>query len=111
MPSVISTDNIVAIHLHTHSCASNHSMRHKYRSAIYTFSKEQQKQANLVLQQLSTDFNERIITKTYMFNACRASSNKIKNYYYDKPDKTFCQTIINPKLKKLLKHFRNKVNL
>jgi peptide-methionine (S)-S-oxide reductase len=35
----ISLKSLIEIHLHTHQSTSNHSMRNKYRSAIYTIMK------------------------------------------------------------------------
>ena len=35
-PSMISLQTLIEIHLHTHASTSNHTMRQKYRSAIYT---------------------------------------------------------------------------
>ena len=34
-PQLISLETLVSIHLHTHSSTANHSMRVKYRSAVY----------------------------------------------------------------------------
>lgn len=39
-PPKINLKTLIEIHLATHKSTSNHSMRKKYRSAIYVFSKE-----------------------------------------------------------------------
>ena len=36
-PEKISIKDLIAVHLHTHKSTSSHSMRSKYRSAVYTF--------------------------------------------------------------------------
>ena len=50
--SKIALKTLIEIHLHTHKSTSNHSMRSKYRSAIYTFSEVQNKKV-----QSGTNFN------------------------------------------------------
>jgi peptide-methionine (S)-S-oxide reductase len=40
-PDLISLGNLIEIHLYTHSCTSDHAMRSKYRSAVYTFNDDQ----------------------------------------------------------------------
>jgi len=39
----ITLKTLIEIHLHTHKSTKEHSMRTKYRSAIYYFTKEQKK--------------------------------------------------------------------
>ena len=36
-PRIIKLDQLIEIHLKTHSCTSSHPMRSKYRSAVYYF--------------------------------------------------------------------------
>ncbi len=44
------------IHLHTHKSRSNHSMRRKYRSAIYVFNTEQEEEATRLLEEFQIFF-------------------------------------------------------
>src|SRR3954451_12716902 len=41
-PLVITLTDLITIHLHTHASTSNHSMRQKYRSAVYWFDAEEE---------------------------------------------------------------------
>lgn len=107
----IEISDLIEIHLHTHSCTSDHSMRHKYRSAIYTYSEKQSLDANIAIKTFQSDFDKKVITKILPFNAFQLSREGIQNYYYSNPEKPFCQTMINPKLIKILNKFRTKVNL
>ena len=109
--TVISLKDLVEIHLHTHSSTSNHSMRDKYRSAVYGFSVEQTKHAEEAIQGLQINFDNKIITKAWLMNAFEESREKIQNYYYKNPNKLFCKNIINPKLSLLLNKYKHKVNL
>lgn len=106
----ISLKTLVKIHLYTHKSGSMHSMRHKYRSAIYTFSKQQSIEAERILQSLQLEFDNEIITKVYPFSKFKASRQAIQNYYQKNPEKPFCKTFINPKLVLLLQKFSDHVN-
>lgn len=104
-PQQISAKVLIEIHLHTHQSTSNHSMRHKYRSAIYTFSEIQEAEAEEILSTLQSDFDSPLVTQVLSFSAFKLSREQIQNYYYDNPRKPFCKTFINPKLKILLEKF------
>ena len=107
---IISLKTLIEIHLHTHKSTSNHSMREKYRSAVYTFSESQNKAAILYLSQFQSDFNRSLVTKVFPFIAFKASREEIQNYYQKNPEKPFCETYINPKLSLLLDQFSSYIN-
>ena len=48
--------SLLQIHLHTHSSTSQHSMRKKYRSAIYIFSEMQKRSVLELMPILQQDF-------------------------------------------------------
>ncbi len=45
---IISLKKLIEVHLYTHNSTSNHSMRIKYRSAVYAFTEVQQKEADRI---------------------------------------------------------------
>ena len=96
---------LLQIHLQTHSSTSQHSMRNKYRSAIYTFSKVQAQSISKLLRILQQDFDQPLITKVLPFVAFKENSEQYQNYYYSNPQLPFCQTYIVPKLSVLQKRF------
>lgn len=106
-PTVISLKVLIEIHLHTHKSTSNHSMRTKYRSAVYSFSKDQHEEAESSLRELQPKFEEKLITKVCPFNIFKPSPQQFRNYYSSNPKRPFCQTYIAPKLSLLLQQFRN----
>lgn len=108
--TIISLKDLIEIHLYTHKSTTNHSMREKYRSAVYTFDIEQQQKAIAILNDFQQDFNHQLVTKVYPFVAFKASREQIQNYYYNNPEKPFCKTYINPKLKLLLQQFSSHIN-
>jgi len=106
----ISLKTLIEIHLRTHKSTSNHSMRKKYRSAVYTFSKAQELGSEKIINNFQKEFDKQIITKVYPFHSFKASNEAFQNYYQKNPKKPFCETFINPKLKLLLDEFSNHVN-
>ncbi len=108
-PEAITLNKLIEIHLHTHKSTSMHSMRDKYRSAVYTYSEDQKKEAIKIIENLQADFNNQLITKIYPFKAFKASRKELHNYYLTDPQKPFCQTFITPKLKILLEQFSENI--
>ncbi|MFK7031019.1 aldo/keto reductase [Flavobacterium oreochromis] len=109
-PKLISLPLLIEIHLHTHSCTSNHSMREKYRSAIYYFNKNDKEYALNTIKQLQKDFQDKIITQVLPFLEFKLNVQEQLNYYHSNPEKPFCENIINPKLRYLIKNFSKAIN-
>ncbi|CAM4192577.1 peptide-methionine (S)-S-oxide reductase [Zobellia nedashkovskayae] len=110
-PIVISLKELIEIHLHTHKSTSNHSMRNKYRSAVYTFSRGQTTQVHNILKELQANFDDTLITTVFPFKAFKSSQIEFKNYYYSNPEKPFCTKYIAPKLKLLKTQFNSSLKL
>ncbi|MFC4095135.1 peptide-methionine (S)-S-oxide reductase [Euzebyella saccharophila] len=96
--SQITLKKLIKIHLETHKSSSNHSMRDKYRSAIYCFDQEQKEQVDEILSEFQNNYNQKIITQSLLFSAFKASKEEFRNYYQKGPEKPFCKTYIAPKL-------------
>ena len=105
--TIIPIEVLIEIHLHTHNSTSAHSMRKKYRSAIYVFDENEESEVVDVLKTLQHKFNNQLVTQVLKFSEFKPSREEILNYYYKNPEKPFCETFINPKLKVLLESFRN----
>jgi len=109
-PAVISLSELIEIHLYTHASTANHSMRGKYRSAIYAYDEIQFKQASAILNFFRGDFNPPIITQVYTFKSFKENKVELKDYFYSSPERPFCQTYIQPKLRLLLNRFKRHVD-
>ncbi|WP_296385036.1 peptide-methionine (S)-S-oxide reductase [Winogradskyella sp.] len=111
--TLIPLEVLIEIHLNTHKSTSEHSMRKKYRSAIYVFSKEEEEENKIknILEILQSKFENKLITQVLQFSEFKPSREAITNYYYKNPQKPFCETFINPKLKLLLERFNNYTDL
>ncbi|WP_221391082.1 peptide-methionine (S)-S-oxide reductase [Dyadobacter sp. NIV53] len=107
---VITLNTLIAVHLHTHSSTSKHSMRSKYRSAIYTFDDHQTELSKVALTLLQNDFDSTIITQIIPFKDFKLNQETYLNYYYSNPDKPFCENIVSHKLRLLSQQFSNEVD-
>lgn len=92
---------LIEIHLKTHQSKSNHSMRDRYLSAVYTMNEMQHDNVEMILQKINKEQSNQIITKAYKFGKFKCSRNEIQNYYKTDPERPFCKTYIQPKLDKL----------
>ena len=102
---IISFATLIAIHLYTHSSTARHSLRDKYRSAIYAFDDEDLHEAKQAISVLQVEFNGAIITQVLPFHAFTLSREELLNYYFDDPQKPFCTLYIHPKLKLIMERF------
>ncbi len=96
---------LLEIHVLTHKSSSNHAMRPKYRSAVYTFSDTQKERAETALTELAKNNESVIITEVLSYRAFKPSREELLNYYYNDPEKPFCKTYIDPKIKLLQDQF------
>lgn len=110
-PAIVKMEDLIQIHLHTHSCTANHNMRAKYRSAIYIFNPLQKENTHKSLRYLQKDFELPIITVVLPFVDFTSSLPASLNYYYSNPQKPFCKMYIDPKLKLLLDRFPGKIRV
>ncbi len=103
--SIIPLEILIEVHLRTHKSTSEHSMRKKYRSAIYVFNQDEKANVSKILEVLQPKFSSQLVTQVLSFSKFKPSREEIVNYYYKNPQKPFCETYINPKLKLLLNAF------
>lgn len=97
-PEQISLEVLLEVHLRTHSSSNQHAMREKYRSAVYAFTEPQAKQAQQLITQLQTQFEDPLITQVLDYQGFKPSLPQFQNYYRNGPSKPFCQRYIDPKL-------------
>jgi len=103
-PSKISLSVLLKIHLLTHSSASNHSMRKKYRSAVYVEDSEQASHVEYCLSELQIYFDKPLVIKVLSLKEFKLNT-QYQHYYYQDPSREFCQRYIDPKLVLILKRF------
>lgn len=101
----ISLDVLIKIHLETHSSTANHSMRKKYRSAVYYTNENQKVDAVKIISKYQNNFKNSIITLVIPLVDFKLNKIEQLNYYYTNPERPFCKNIVTPKIKHLLKTF------
>ncbi len=109
-PGIITLDALLEIHLRTHSCTSEHFLRSKYRSAVYAYTGPQRREAEALLLDLLHEFEKPVITRVMSFSSFKENTEEFRQYYYKNPEKPFCKTYIDPKLRLLLKKFNKLVD-
>lgn len=97
-PKEVGLYDLILKHLKTHSFASNHSMRKKYRSAVYCFSDDQAQEARKALEKASRSLGKQAVTMILPFKGFVLNQEKYLNYYRKNPDSPFSNKHIRPKL-------------
>ncbi|MGA8852876.1 MAG: peptide-methionine (S)-S-oxide reductase [Christiangramia sp.] len=108
-PEFIDLEKLIDIHLQTHQSTSNHSMRAKYLSAVYSFTSEQHSRVEGILNKLQKNYAIEFVTKAYHFGDFKASRKEIWNYYKTDPERPFCKIYIEPKLNLVRQKFTEQV--
>lgn len=101
----IPLEPLIEIHLRTHSSTANHSMRAKYRSAVYVMDQAQAEAAGRILTKAQRGFEAPLVTRILPFGAFRASDERFQRYAEKNAGGPFCTTFIDPKLALLRKEF------
>jgi len=103
--SVVSLDVLIEIHLRTHASSSAHSMREKYRSAVYVHDDQQAQYCKSALVSLQQAFEKPLVTQVLQIESFKLSEDRYRNYYATNPSRPFCATRIEPKLAMLRRDF------
>lgn len=104
-PTAISLNTLIEIHLRTHASTSAHKLRGKYRSAVYVFGKGQAERVEATLRELQTQFEDPLQTRVLRHEGFKLSDARFQNYYTTNPNRPFCQTYIDPKLRLLRERY------
>ena len=96
---------LVEVHLRTHASQSAHSMRGKYRSAVYCVDDTQLQSVSMILKELAPGFDQPLVTRPLLLSDFKLSDSRFHDYYRTDPQRPFCQTYIDPKLALLKQRF------
>ncbi|GAA6164019.1 peptide-methionine (S)-S-oxide reductase MsrA [Pelagimonas sp. KU-00592-HH] len=97
-PAEVALENLVRVHLATHASTAKHSMRGKYRSAIYCLSLSQAQQTNRIVKEITQETGTEFVTRVLHLAGFRHSDERFREYYKTDPERPFCRTYIDPKL-------------
>jgi len=101
----ITPETLIEVHLLTHSSTSRHSLRGKYRSAVYYFDEEDKEAIEDKILQLSEAHHTAYITQALPFAQFKSNIEQQLNYYQKHRQAPFCRTYIDPKLKAIREKF------
>ena len=104
-PAVIPLEVLIDIHLRTHASTSDHSMRGKYRSAIYVHDTVQAAVVQTVLSALQPDFRDPLVTRVLPHRDFKFSDPRFHRYFETKAGGPFCTRYIDPKLDRLRRNY------
>ena len=104
-PDTLPLHVLLEVHLRTHASTSAHSMRGKYRSAVYVGSEEEAREVREALVGLQRSFEKPLVTQVLPDRGFRMSEARFRDYYRTDPERPFCRTYIDPKLAMLRREF------
>jgi len=83
----------------------------QYRSEIFYIDENQKTEAESFIKLLEKEqvFGNPIVTEINKFEVFYEAENDHQDYYDNNKQQGYCQFIINPKLKKLEKHYKDKL--
>jgi len=112
-PSIISYADLLRIHLSTHNPTTPNQQGAdkgtQYRSIILTHNSEQEAIAKQVIEEMSTAFDQAIVTEVKPFDAFYTAEHYHQDYYASNPAKPYCEAVISPKLKKFRELFKDRL--
>lgn len=104
-PAVIGFDDLIAVHLATHSSTSRHKLRGKYRSAVYVHETAETEAARRIIDRIARQTDRAFVTEVLSFQTFRPSDTRFKDYYTRNRKGPFCDAYIEPKLALLRQRF------
>ena len=114
-PSVISYDKLLEIFWHTHDPTTlnrqGNDIGTQYRSAIF-YHNDEQKQIALASKEAlekSGSYKKPVVTEIVPFTNFYPAEDYHNDYYDRNRSQPYCLVVIDPKVQKLLKEYRNDV--
>ena len=104
-PDALPLSVLLEVHIRTHASTSAHSLRGRYRSAVYAGSEREAEKVRDALAELQGDFAEPLVTQVLPDRGFRLNEARFRNYYRTDPERPFCRTYIDPKLAMLRRKF------
>ena len=114
-PNVISYQEILDVFFSTHDPTTlnrqGYDVGTQYRSAIFYRSEEQKEIAEEFIKALTEAkvFEKKIVTEVTKFDVFYEAEEYHQNYYNNNKTQGYCVAVINPKLEKFIKKYKNKL--
>jgi len=83
----------------------------QYRSAIFYHNEEQKAEAEKMIADLEKEkvFDNKIVTEITAINNYSVAENYHQDYYNNNKNQGYCRMVINPKIEKFKKKYKNKL--
>ncbi|WP_298262598.1 peptide-methionine (S)-S-oxide reductase MsrA [uncultured Lutibacter sp.] len=114
-PSIISFQEILDVFFSTHDPTTlnrqGYDIGTQYRSAVFYHSEAQKKVAENFIEALTKAeiFDNPIVTEVTKFEAFYKAEDYHQNYYNNNKNQGYCRAVINPKLEKFIKKYKDKL--
>jgi peptide-methionine (S)-S-oxide reductase len=114
-PKIISFQEILEVFFATHDPTTlnrqGYDVGTQYRSAIFYHSTAQKEVAEAFIKSLTDAkvFDKKIVTEVTAFEAFYEAEAYHQNYYNNNKNQGYCVAVINPKLDKFIKKYKDKL--
>ncbi len=114
-PKVISFNELLEVFFATHDPTTLNRQGAdrgtQYRSAVFYHTEDQKQYAEKYIKLLDASdvFNNKIVTEVTAASKFYPAEDYHQNYYNNNPYQGYCQVVINPKLEKFQKQFKDKL--
>ena len=116
-PAVISYNELLLIFFKTHNPTTLNRQGNdsgtQYRSVIFFKDEEQKAEAEAMIKQLDAEgiFDQKIVTQVTPAETFYKAEGYHQNYFNNNSNQPYCAFVIQPKLNKFIKEFREKSTL
>lgn len=114
-PQIISYEKLLEIFFHLHDPTTlnrqGNDAGEQYRSVIFYHNENQKKSAEKIKINIESEkvYKDPIVTEIVPFISFTTAEQDHQNYYDNNRSQSYCQVIIDPKIKKLLQEFSEDV--
>ncbi len=112
-PAAISFEKILDVFFATHDPTTPNrqgsDVGPQYRPIIFYHNESQKKIAEKVIAATANHFEKPIVTEVVPYSSFYPAEHYHQNYYENNPNQPYCQLVIDPKIKKLLREYKNEV--
>lgn len=110
-PKVISFEKLLEVFFKLHDPTTlnqqGNDVGTQYRSAIFYYSNEQKEIATKIISKLQVEFDKPIVTKLEQFSKFYPAESYHRDYYDLNRSQPYCQIVIDPKIQKLYRDFKD----
>jgi len=112
-PEEIGFDDLLRIHLSTHNPTTLNRQGGdtgtQYRSIIFYRNAEEKAAAQRIINEMQRVYQEDVVTEIKAFEQFYKAETYHQDYYGNNTNESYCQAVINPKLKKFKQLFKDKI--